>query len=283
MIEQGGRVLPWFYASAPLVIVGWWAAAAGLFIQRKHRRWVAACAAGAFVAAGYWMHASWRWREPTPVRAPIRVLFWNVARGALGWEAAADRIPFNQFDLIGLAEAGPKHGSARPFWGDRAKGLTTLLFPREMALLVRGPAQILDAHGCPSGLRVVSARVQIRRRAFLVILIDAPSTLRGDRARVVQDLLAFLRRQPAALPRILMGDFNLPKDSPLLAPLRKEFRDAFETAGRGLNDTWPAFLPCLSLDQVWVSKGLPIAWCRHVSTLVSDHRQVRLAIDGATP
>ena len=73
---------------------------------------------------------------------------------------------------------------------------------------------------------------------------------------------------------LILGDFNTPRESALLDPLRANLTHAFESAGDGLAETWPAFLPVLSLDQIWSSPGLRAVWCEHGHSLRSEHRAV---------
>jgi endonuclease/exonuclease/phosphatase (EEP) superfamily protein YafD len=93
------------------------------------------------------------------------------------------------------------------------------------------------------------------------------------------------RRQPLAAlgemvktlsdkPLIVMGDFNTPYDSVHLEPLKKMLQHAWLAAGSGCVETWPAFLPVLSLDQVWSGNGLRPVRCRHGITFRTDHRPV---------
>lgn len=69
------------------------------------------------------------------------------------------------------------------------------------------------------------------------------------------------------------GDFNTPRESSHFRQLRKPMTHAFETAGRGLADTWPVPIPVLSLDHIWTTPGLRVVQCR-LGGGVADHRPV---------
>ena len=68
------------------------------------------------------------------------------------------------------------------------------------------------------------------------------------------------------------GDFNLPPDSPMLAPLRRRFRDAFAEAGRGYGYTYPSRLPWVRIDHILAGRHWTIDRCRVGPDLGSDHR-----------
>ena len=49
------------------------------------------------------------------------------------------------------------------------------------------------------------------------------------------------------------GDLNTPRESRGFDELRGFMSHAFETAGRGVAETWPTWAPALSIDHVWSS------------------------------
>jgi endonuclease/exonuclease/phosphatase (EEP) superfamily protein YafD len=68
-----------------------------------------------------------------------------------------------------------------------------------------------------------------------------------------------------------MGDFNTPVESVLFQPWCKELHHAFNEAGSGLRETWPRWVPVLTIDHIWSSRDvLPLhaekRWLRS-----SDH------------
>jgi hypothetical protein len=55
------------------------------------------------------------------------------------------------------------------------------------------------------------------------------------------------------LPVLIGGDFNMPDDSPMMAPLHRQFRDSFREAGWGFGYTRPTAWPFVRIDQILVS------------------------------
>jgi vancomycin resistance protein VanJ len=74
-----------------------------------------------------------------------------------------------------------------------------------------------------------------------------------------------------ALPLLVGGDFNLPSDSPMFAPVRNRFRVGFDEAGWGYGYTYPSKLPWVRIDHILASPEWSILRCWVGPDLGSDH------------
>jgi len=130
---------------------------------------------------------------------------------------------------------------------------------RAGVLLPGSPYALYDARIKGHVMRILQVDIDARpvhpRRPPLTALVNLVSTL-GDQ------------------PLILIGDFNTPRESVYLEPLHKSLQHAWLAAGTGCAETWPSFLPVLSLDQIWCGDGLSAVRCQHGVTFRSDHRPV---------
>jgi len=278
--ERIAALSPLFYALPPPVIATLYLGSALGLIAQRRARWAAPCLCAGTLSLCCWLAMSWQWRPVSrPTSDRVRIMFWNTCRGTFGWGRVADRIRFSDLDLIGLVEAGEATAERRGFWENRAHGMSVHVFPEGIVLMARGA--ILEAESAPSkdGVRLARARVRVARGVLYVILADLPSAPLRDRRSAFGTLHGFLRRQPTDAPTVLMGDFNTPGWSGHFAEIRSRFTHAFDSAGRGLRDTWPIPFPCLSLDHVWVERTVGVIRCEHRTTTASDHRQVVLALD----
>ncbi len=265
-----------FFYATPLAVVTGLCLLAGLafFMQRRRVHGRAALALG-LLALLWWACASLRWTEATPA-APgaVRMLFWNAFRGKAGWEMAARRIPFADLDLVALVEAGKPTSERLRFWASHASGMVVRGFPNHTWLMARGPIEKIVVAPRYRSWRIHVARVALSQGAVTVVIVDLPSALWRSRKPAFQALYRVLDALPSLERVMVVGDFNTPRESVFMEPIRRQFSHAFETAGRGLIDTWPVLLPCLSIDHVWLGPGLEARRCEHRSTLASDHRQV---------
>ena len=121
---------------------------------------------------------------------------------------------------------------------------------------------------------------EVRGHLLTILQVDvAPQPFRR-RIYAFTELAAIIR--PHLGENVLvLGDFNTPRESVSLDPLRAEMTQAFESAGDGLAETWPMPLPVLSLDQIWSGRRLRPVWCEHGYSARSDHRAVIADFDFA--
>jgi endonuclease/exonuclease/phosphatase family metal-dependent hydrolase len=70
---------------------------------------------------------------------------------------------------------------------------------------------------------------------------------------------------------ILMGDFNLEPDSPILAPIRARMRDAAELF-EGEKKSWPSDEPRVKIDYIFATPDVEILNADIPAIVASDHR-----------
>jgi endonuclease/exonuclease/phosphatase family metal-dependent hydrolase len=95
----------------------------------------------------------------------------------------------------------------------------------------------------------------------------------------LSDLESEPRAEPKGMPRILLGDFNSTLDhEPLRTLIASGYRDAADTAGRGLVGTWGPYdgdpLPPVTIDHVLVDERLGVGKVSVHNVPKSDHRAV---------
>jgi len=139
------------------------------------------------------------------------------------------------------------------------------------AMLTRFP--VLSVAHCALGIDRREPRaalaVDLDRSGAHLRVVTAHLGLRSDeRCRQIAQLLGFVRTLPA-MPTVLTGDINEPrKRCPALLPLHAHFGSV------AAPPTFPALLPLLALDRVWV---LPASSCASVH--VHKSRRARIASD----
>ncbi len=70
-------------------------------------------------------------------------------------------------------------------------------------------------------------------------------------------------------PMLLMGDFNFPPDSPILAPLFERFENTEDFFGRE-NATFPSDKPKIKIDYIFV-RGVKVLQASIQREVISDH------------
>ena len=97
---------------------------------------------------------------------------------------------------------------------------------------------------------------------YLTVLVTHMGLAQGEAKNAVQTVLD--AREEGA-PTLLMGDFNLTPDSPLLTPLRAHFQD-------GEDLSYPSDVPERKIDYIMTAGPIEIDHAAIPAIVVSDHR-----------
>jgi vancomycin resistance protein VanJ len=190
-----------------------------------------------------------------------------------GMVAIAEEIQRSNPQLIGLVEGGKNDEFMREFWRLEFPDFERKVFDGGFVLMVKGNILKTDFGRLGPRSRFASAEILLDGLKFTVVLVDICSEPWVFRREPLEKLTAVLREKNHE-PLLLMGDFNTPTDSLFLREIRRDFENAFEQAGDGYSATWPIPIPVLTLDQIWVNKGIEVHRCRLGWSLRSDHRPV---------
>ncbi|MHC4608193.1 MAG: endonuclease/exonuclease/phosphatase family protein [Planctomycetota bacterium] len=272
-----------YYATPPAVTAFLLACAAAAWFGR--RKWLpGAVSAVLCLACTGWFFGASLVSNPTPDAgrtADLRIFLWNAQRprepGTL-----VERIRGTGADVIAIVEAAGGLGKRPELW--RKAFPDHAMTPYKGGLLLLAPGALdkcewiypKDGHGA------LEIHARIAGRPVLFLFIDFSANLFRDRrpafAKVRETASRFRDR-----PIVILGDFNTPVDSIFFDDLRSDFRHAFETAGSGLNCTWPSPVPVVDIDQVWCSRNVEILRCEHLDGWPSDHRPVLVDISFGGP
>ncbi|MDQ3678617.1 MAG: endonuclease/exonuclease/phosphatase family protein [Actinomycetota bacterium] len=229
----------------------------------------------------------------------LTVMSYNIRQGrdvdgVLDLDRTAAVIRAQKPDLVALQEVG-RHWSADSDFGDQAAELEGLLGMQSVfgANLDRDPPEpgaprrqygtaILSAWPLRGSESILLPRASTdnEQRGLLVLDIDlegAPFRVHNthlgvgadDRRLQVEAILA--EADKAALPHVLLGDFNARPTAPELTPLFERFSDAWNVAGEGDGFTFPASEPKARIDYVLVSPQLRVSGVRVPALPGSDH------------
>ena len=246
-------------------------------LQRHERkraiRW-AICTALLF--AGIWTD-DWRAQPDRSQSRDVKVVFWNACRIHRGWDQVTAEVRSWDADVVALVEAGIGTEKTREHWKTGCPGYKVSLLGAGIVLLTRGEAGDSTVHEFPDGSRARQITTTVHGQTLTLVIVDIqanPFWSRREPLAHVAEVVTPL----AGGSTLVLGDFNTPADSALLAPLRSQYSLAFDRAGQGYRATWPLPLPVLAIDQAWVSPQVDVTSCRHLWTRASDHRPVALTV-----
>ena len=210
-----------------------------------------------------------------------RVVTWNVARGAMGWEGVADALADQNPTLAVLTEAGDDElngtgrGGGDDFWRGRFPDHFLARPGGAITILSRGPLGRTEFRTLPGGGSLAVTTAKLGGERVSVLAVDLPGKPLAQREKPLAEVAALAAELAKDRPVIVAGDFNTPPDSVFFGPLRRAgFAHAFEEHGRGYAATWPVPAPVLHLDHVWLSPGFDVGEAWHGWTAHSDHRPV---------
>ncbi|MHA3773381.1 endonuclease/exonuclease/phosphatase family protein [Verrucomicrobiota bacterium sgz303538] len=261
------------YYSTPWAVIAAGFAALAVYARWRQQMRTALVRGLVAIAAGVaWLATCWYMGSPSSASPDFRLVLWNVRNNGRGFDGIAARLKEFSPDVIALAEAGT-HLSDIPRWRGAFPEYAVERLPGQMLSMSKGGLQrgsngLLDA-GSFYGIHTT----QIRGRQVTVVQTDINAEPRRSREAALKKLTELVREHFGE-PLIVLGDFNTPRQSWHLDPIRGMLTHAFEAHGSGLADTWPIPCPVLSLDQVWVSPQLEVVSCRQGWSLLSDHRAV---------
>ena len=244
------------------------------FARRIAPRWLWVVAAAlTLLAAGKMLVGDFRWHRPVaPGPEAMRVVHWNVAYAWRGRDGVFKRVATHRPDLVCLSEL--RHTPSLSNEVRNALGFEHTFQDQGMAVLSRYPFTPQGTIPLPSA-RAWWARIDTPQGPLDVAVVDLISHPHLNREQPLDALAAWVARHDDAIPLLIMGDFNTPRDARAFRPLRVHLQHAYETSGRGWPYSWPLPLPLYSLDHTWYSPGLRITGYRLQAARISDHlRQV---------
>ncbi len=257
------------------------------------------------------VHVPWARLLPAPPNATrVRVMTWNVLLSSAGTEKIAREIKAQNPDIVCLQETSgrgdvmadrtPELIARFPGWhAARAEEVTILSrFPignqREyrhpqpssrklLALTCQtpgGPLEVLVAHISTSakGSRYGGNKPRSAHRLIeTATRIQETAQARLDQLPTLDKALDDARQ--SGHPYLLAGDFNNPPRGGFHRHLKARLTDAFAQAGLGSGFTFPAKLPVMRIDYLWLGPGARARRTFTVPTRASDHRALVSDVD----
>ena len=256
------------------------------------------------------VHVPWTRVLPAPIGAKrVRVMTWNVLTSNAGTEKIAREIKAQNPDVAclqetigrgGLDDRTPELLTRFPDWHTaRAYDVTViskwplrnireyhdpkLSWRRVLAATCESPDGPLDVIVAHISTSAPGSRYSGRKPRSLRRLVETAELIHGTaRTRLSQLPIidqALDESQQSGRPYVLAGDFNNPPRGGFNRHLKARLTDSFAQAGLGSGFTFPAKLPVMRIDYLWLGRGTRARRSFTVPTKASDHRAVVTDID----
>jgi len=194
--------------------------------------------------------------------------------------AATDEVESFDANIIGLVEAQRRQmPSYDPqFWQHRFPDYSVEATRLGMVFLVRGTIHDRGYEKLDRGSHVRWWDVEVAGRPLRAFLVDIASNPRQSRHAALSRLRALVESS-GDRPVLILGDFNTPLGAPSLTGLQQAgLRPAVLEKGHGYRCTWPAPLPLLTLDQLWVNSQVAVHNAVTGWSWNSDHRPISAVV-----
>ncbi|MHC4116410.1 MAG: endonuclease/exonuclease/phosphatase family protein [Planctomycetota bacterium] len=268
--DRAAVLAPAFYGLAPLVVVGALAVSLGLSLRFAPRWWGVALGVVLIVAILTWIETDYV-RSATRASSEngLKIVLWNIARPSDKEDGFVSVLKKAAADIVVLVESGGNGESRRKFWTSHFPDHHVSLLGGGVALLARYRISNAVMHNVGYKTRLGVYDLDTPFGPLSVVAVDLPANPLVRREPLIDRAYDIAISKPH--PVVVLGDFNTPHTSVLFEGFRRSFKHAFEESGNGLITTWPAFLPLLALDHIWLS-GHFVALCTAVRrTWHSDH------------
>jgi endonuclease/exonuclease/phosphatase (EEP) superfamily protein YafD len=259
-----------FYALPPLVVLVATLLSVGLLSQQS-LRWVLVSVAAAVLAMTTWIRTDHAYAHPTAPPADLRVVLWNVGH-LKDATPIANVLGTTGGQVIVLIESDRGYAKQRRVWESRLPNHTATYLPGCVTLLSVYPFSKTSVYTMGRSSRVLTCELSTPAGRVSLVMADIESNPFSPRGPLIARVYELAESLPR--PTIVLGDFNTPHTSAFFQDFRRSFRHAFESAGAGLIPTWPALLPVLDLDHIWLSPDITPAYARTLRTFHSDHAAV---------
>lgn len=225
----------------------------------------------------WWLSLSWSSGPPPPAgpAAPcptndeITLLYWNLCRPKGLDPHAVEMVRELRPQIAAFVEPGPEIAHLLPAYEAALPGYKVAWMPRGILWLSRLNSRYRERGRLDETGAFARFEVYEPGPAFPVVIADVHPYIFKPRERQLQELLGHARDRADV---ILAGDFNTPFESVHFDAWRTLFTHAFSAAGTGFRETWPAGLPLLSIDHIWVGKAWEVLEARKLWRLAgSDH------------
>ncbi len=241
---------------------------------------------------------AYRW-PPAPGRGELRVMTWNVMELKGNPDGVVATIRREMPDVLLLQEVRQQPrtdpvawlASRLPGWQSVRGADVAILSPHPL-----GPATAYSLGVRSSSRRALRAPIRIGARSVECLVahfstadrqsareaawqhpraqMEVSAAVRAEQTTRLTSLLSGIPR-----PLIVGGDFNSPPDSILDRAMTARLSSTFNAGGLGFGWSYPARLPLLRIDHVYVSADLRVRNCRVLPTLASDHRPMVIDLD----
>lgn len=261
-----------FYATPWPVLAGLAFALACYALGRQRRARALVLALVLAGSTAMWARQSFIRAQPERGEIALRLVYWNAGRPEKRRAQGVSYLQSLKADIIAVGESNVYTDELTPEWRNGFAG-RSIVQRAGILLITPEPPVSLEVGRLADRGDYVLARCLVKERAITLLLVDFETRIGSSRAAPfarLNEIIAAHRDEPL----VIAGDFNTPRESIHFGAWRTNFREAFDSAGHGFAETWPAFLPLLRIDHCWLGPRWRAVHTELGRSLLSDHRAI---------
>lgn len=261
-----------FYATPWPVLAALAFALACYALGRQRRARALALALVLAGSAAMWTRQSFIRTEPAAGEVALRLVYWNAGRPERRRARSVEYLQSLRADIIAVGESNVYVDDMPPEWRDGFAG-RSIMQRRGFLLITPEPPVSLEVGRLADRGDYLLARCLVKERAITLLIVDFETRIGASKAAPfarLNEIIAAHRDEPL----VVAGDFNTPRESVHFDGWRKDFREAFDSAGHGFSETWPMPLPLLRIDHCWLGAHWRAVHTELGASLLSDHRAI---------
>lgn len=192
------------------------------------------------------------------------ILHWNpsLAEESNSLALAQTVVDLNpDIAILTNAPAAPWQKPSRDWLGKERLPVVVYPFSLMTKLPILEVRRVVAAKQMHATLFRIDATKSLGRE-LTILAVDLPSDPERSRMETAKQLRAWLDEGDLPSIDIVLGDFNMTRDSASLHTIAPGYRDAFDVAGAGYGATYPRETPWLHIDHMLIAENIePSSYC----------------------
>ncbi len=237
-----------------------------IFSSNKNMRIVLLCSAG-ILSLIWFQNYSFNY-ESNNTCASYSILFWNIAKQKdYNIEDLKQILEKENIDAIIFVEAIHKNNAFNKEFNRVLGDYNVEFLDGNMLIAAKGDVIIKNFNEEHLNYRINHLQIELKQNTYSFALIDIYGNPLHYKKYALNTVMTFVNDNNVD---IILGDFNIPFESIHFEKLKLNY-NSLRDYQNGVSATWPASIPLVELDQIWLKKNIkPLSLEKHYFKS-SDH------------
>lgn len=248
-------------------------AGSGFALAARQRCWAVLAAVLGVTALGWWAFAENRLFQDRDGAGDVRLVAWTMSHSKARSREHAEEVIRLDGDITVMTHGYIVRGepALKEWLGPRGKRLINGPFTVLTRFRAVEVQTLIASDGVHLSVFVLGTKKELGRHLVLWA-IDLPSEFNESRIATARRVRRILSRIDAPLPDIVVGDFNMERNSAAIKVMFPALTDAWDEAGSGLSSSYHRVLPLYHIDHMLLGPSVAAVSYRLVNPGIGRHR-----------